>query len=298
MWFANADAFGTEAYRDLFYGGGAYAVRYVQHVVETKPERVILKFDGDYRFLSNFFPVTVYLDGDAYHTVEHAYQAAKTTQCYQRGEIRLVDSPGAAKRMGQKVTLRSEWRDDRFKAHVMLGLLMQKFKDPELQLRLLNTDGKLLVEGNTWGDRFWGVTLPDYNGINILGAYIMFIRHQLQFQRKEPVYHAHWCSSCRSHLSGTPRCTRNCEHCCFGPVVSVHGTVRKELGCSEDRGDSSAGTEGEPQASQLCVEGGLKPVDTNAPSSAGGVSSDIRVPRDKQPRHSRGNVHHPRESAL
>ena len=37
----------------------------------------ITRFHGEYRFLSNFYPVKVEYDGVQYPTVEHAYQAAK-----------------------------------------------------------------------------------------------------------------------------------------------------------------------------------------------------------------------------
>ena len=40
---------------------------------------MIDKFSGKYAFLSNFFPAEVVLEGEKYPTVEHAFQAAKTT---------------------------------------------------------------------------------------------------------------------------------------------------------------------------------------------------------------------------
>src|SRR4051794_21773182 len=36
-------------------------------------------FEGQYRFLSNFFPAEVEFEGMTYPSVEHAYQSAKTT---------------------------------------------------------------------------------------------------------------------------------------------------------------------------------------------------------------------------
>jgi len=40
---------------------------------------MIDSFKGDFRFLSNFYPVNVDYEGIMYPTVEHAYVAAKNT---------------------------------------------------------------------------------------------------------------------------------------------------------------------------------------------------------------------------
>ena len=45
-------------------------------------------FHGVYRFLSNFWPAQVALDGIVYPTVEHAYVAAKTIDTIVRMEIK------------------------------------------------------------------------------------------------------------------------------------------------------------------------------------------------------------------
>ena len=53
-----------------------------------------------------------------------------------------------------------------------------KFNIPELKQKLLETGNTELVEGNTWGDTFWGV----YNveGENILGRLLMKVREELK----------------------------------------------------------------------------------------------------------------------
>jgi predicted NAD-dependent protein-ADP-ribosyltransferase YbiA (DUF1768 family) len=66
-------------------------------------------FNAKYRFLSNFYPSNVTLDGLEYATVEAAYQAAKTDNAVDRRRIREADKPAEAKRLGQKVKLRSDW---------------------------------------------------------------------------------------------------------------------------------------------------------------------------------------------
>jgi ribA/ribD-fused uncharacterized protein len=113
----------------------------------------ITSFRGRYRFLSNFALATVLLDGVPYPTVEHAFQAAKTSSRRQRQEILAADTPGRAKRLGRKVTLRDDWEEIKLK--VMAGLVRQKFQDPILGQFLLETGDAELVEGNTWNDTDW-----------------------------------------------------------------------------------------------------------------------------------------------
>ena len=132
----------------------------------------IERFDGEYSFLSNFHPSPVTYADVEYPTVEHAYQAAKTLDFGERVGIRMAATPGKAKRMGRKATLREDWDD--VKVRVMRVLLRKKFRDAELRKKLNATKGKKLVEGNTWGDTFWGVC----NGVgeNQLGRLLMEVR--------------------------------------------------------------------------------------------------------------------------
>src|SRR5687767_648570 len=112
-------------------------------------------FRGKYRFLSNFWPCIVRVDGREYPTLEHAYQASKTRSINDRARIASCATPGDAKRAGKRVPLRSDWAV--VKLDVMLELLRQKFSpDSQLAAQLLATESALLVEGNEWGDRFWG----------------------------------------------------------------------------------------------------------------------------------------------
>lgn len=137
----------------------------------------ITRFDGPYRFLSNFFPVEIELDGLMYPSLEHAYQAAKTTVLAERERIRQAGSPGIAKRLGRAVTLRGDWNQQR--RVIMHELLCQKFLCyPSLRKELAATGDALLVEGNTWGDTYWGSVLQQGNwiGQNLLGRMLMNIR--------------------------------------------------------------------------------------------------------------------------
>ena len=142
-----------------------------RHVV---PE-VIGPFLGRWRFLSNFYPVTVVMDQVAYRSVEHAYQAAKTLDVDERRIIAAAETPGAAKKFGRMVTVREDW--EQVKLTVMLNLLTQKFSLDPLATWLVETAPARLVEINTWGDTFWGICQG--HGENHLGRLLMRVRAAL-----------------------------------------------------------------------------------------------------------------------
>lgn len=137
---------------------------------------VIGPFDGEERFLSNFWPAAVVLDGHRYPSVEHAYQAAKSLDFRQRLQIRCLPTPGAAKRAGKTVSMRPDW--ETVKLFVMEDLLRQKFSRAPLQGLLIGTSPLQLVEVNTWGDVYWGVCRG--KGQNHLGRLLMQIREELR----------------------------------------------------------------------------------------------------------------------
>src|SRR5258708_4024652 len=110
----------------------------------------ITTFTGRYRFLSNFSPAAVFYDGEVYPTVEHAFQAAKTLVVAERQAIRVAATPGEAKRLGRRATLRPGWNDMRL--DVMRTLIRRKFDIPANRTLLLSTGDAELIEGNTWND--------------------------------------------------------------------------------------------------------------------------------------------------
>ncbi len=112
------------------------------------------KFRGEYKFLSNFWVHNVYLEGRVYPSVEHAYQAAKTLHSEERSVIAQCASPSKAKKLGRQVTLRPDW--EVVKLSIMHNLVRCKFQSEGLAGKLLATGEDVLVEGNWWGDTFWG----------------------------------------------------------------------------------------------------------------------------------------------
>ena len=140
---------------------------------------MINRFDEDYRFLSNFWLTPIVFERETYPSTEHAYQAAKTLDKEARMAIRGLNSPGKAKRAGMKVALRPDWES--IKNDIMLNLIREKFKNPELKQKLIDTKDEELVEGNTWGDMYWGMVEKDgqWVGENMLGKMLMQVRYEI-----------------------------------------------------------------------------------------------------------------------
>lgn len=137
---------------------------------------MINSFEGQHRFLSNFFPADVYYDGEWYPSAEHAYQAAKTLDLHTRHLISKLRSAADAKAAGRHVNLRADW--EYVKLFVMEDILREKFKDEILRAKLINTRDEELIEGNWWGDRYWGVCRGE--GENHLGKLLMKIREEVR----------------------------------------------------------------------------------------------------------------------
>lgn len=140
------------------------------------------QFRGDHFFLSNFYPCPITLDGVTYRSVEHAYQAAKTHNPGFRSMIRDAIKPSYAKRLGGAAPLRDGWNDIRL--DVMRELVWQKFRIPALRDSLLATGSAELIEGNDWGDTFWGVHRGA--GENHLGLILMNIRARVRERTPDP----------------------------------------------------------------------------------------------------------------
>jgi ribA/ribD-fused uncharacterized protein len=83
-----------------------------------------------------------------------------------------------SKKLGRKIELRSDWNE--IKDKVMEYLIRIKFRNKELRRRLLATGEQLLIEGNYWNDRYWGVDLKSGIGENRLGKILMKVRKDIR----------------------------------------------------------------------------------------------------------------------
>lgn len=137
---------------------------------------MIDSFRGKYYFLSNFYLAPVTYNGFTYSNNEAAFQAQKTVDIRERMIFATLD-PSAAKRRGRVVDIRPDW--DSVKIEIMKDIVRAKFTtNTELGEQLLATGDEVLVEGNTWNDKFWGVC--NGHGLNHLGIILMEVRDELK----------------------------------------------------------------------------------------------------------------------
>ena len=134
---------------------------------------MIQSFSGEYRFLSNFWPSPVEYAGKVWPTAEHAYQAAKFVDPAKREAIRSDPDPRQAKKYGKAKGIRPDWA--KIRVPIMKEIVKLKFEQhPDLMEKLKATGTQEIVEGNWWGDTFWGKC--NGRGENHLGKIHMEIR--------------------------------------------------------------------------------------------------------------------------
>jgi ribA/ribD-fused uncharacterized protein len=142
----------------------------------------ITKFEGEYRFLSNFDTEPFEFRNYLVPSGEHAFVLGKLGYLLdptqrRRFEDELFQSPipQYARNLGKKVKINSaEW--DKHSMWWMRELTHAKFGYiPGYAGKLVNTGAAMLIEGNTWGDKIWGRCLVNgkWMGKNLLGAILM-----------------------------------------------------------------------------------------------------------------------------
>ena len=149
-------------------------------------------FSGKYRYMSNFFPARTRIKVKYLHpniqkkfrkdydfegtTSEHCFQAAKMTNLEDFNRVISVNTPSLANNFGRLLPIRDDWDDIRLE--IMYLVVMDKFKRNKVIRELLKrTKEAELIEGNTWGDQFWGVCKGE--GKNHLGKILMEVRSKL-----------------------------------------------------------------------------------------------------------------------
>ena len=204
-------------------------------------EADILSFSGNYSYLSNFYvgspaPYRITLsDGEIYQlfrTSEHAYQAAKARTVEEASRVARTSNPRDAKRQGRALIVRDDWDD--IKLSVMAHVIAMKFSyDIVLREKLLGTGDALLVEGNTWGDTFWGQCRGV--GENHLGRTLMGVRSALLDEHtRMQLCLAHTWEIETPGLTPGPKSFGQCRNCGgvryfnnAGPSVAWEDTPRK-----------------------------------------------------------------------
>jgi N-glycosidase YbiA len=138
---------------------------------------IIGVFKDEFFFLSNMYLIDIVYNGIQFNSVEQAYQYHKTASSKEQMKILKCTDPKATKKVAKTFKyVREDWKDVRL--NIMYNLLWIKFNDPLLKEALLLTKGYELVEGNWWGDEFWGVC----NGVgeNYLGKLLMKVRNEIE----------------------------------------------------------------------------------------------------------------------
>lgn len=148
---------------------------------------VVSSFRGDYAFLSNYNTHEAFKWRNEWFTSgEQAFAFAKTFYPTARQSdlanaiavnILVAKTPGESKRLGRSAPLDVKTWDAQ-KVSIMREITHAKFSQvPEYAGKLINTGAMMLVEGNDWGDRFWGRTLDKSTGkmvgYNTLGVILM-----------------------------------------------------------------------------------------------------------------------------
>lgn len=151
-------------------------------VYDDKKDKID-QFDGEYRFLSNFYNKKPFnYNGMMFWSSEAAFQAQKCVNDEDKVKIANCKNPSMAKKIGRGVQMREDWNDVR--GEEMYKILKAKFSDPELKRLLLDTGKAQLVEGNHWHDNYWGACTCDgckakfHN--NKLGKTLMKVREELK----------------------------------------------------------------------------------------------------------------------
>lgn len=153
---------------------------------------VVPRFEGDHFFLSNFYEApTVFRspllapgeDGLTFRTGEAAFQAAKfhamdpldnAARMNYVVSVANAPTPSKAKYLGRSVKIDAKKWDD-IKVECMREVVWQKFyQHSDLRAELVATYDAMLVEGNTWGDTYWGRV--EGKGYNKLGVILMEVR--------------------------------------------------------------------------------------------------------------------------
>lgn len=142
---------------------------------------VISSFTGENLFLSNFDTAPFVWRGIRFGSGEQAFNYAKGwfltnfSQDYWQRKVMEAETPNQAKYVGRSLPLDTyEW--DKRRIGYMREITHAKFGYVKHYAgKLINTGASPLVEGNTWGDTFWGKCRVDGKvvGLNMLGTILM-----------------------------------------------------------------------------------------------------------------------------
>lgn len=158
---------------------------------------MINQFQGEHYFLSNMYVVDKPLltpDEIYVPTSEHFYMASRFVEEGDRiavararaedGDSRVFADGLAAKKLAHELIEEGKphYKTPYQRVQFMHRAVFTKFvTNPELAYKLIETGKEKIVEGNSWGDRFWGVSPVDNGaGNNYLGIILMNVREKME----------------------------------------------------------------------------------------------------------------------
>lgn len=179
----------------------------------------ICSFHGEHQFLSNFYPSEIevtFVATDGQHesfivpTSEHAYQLSKF-EPYSAPFLAILyaKTAGTSKKIANDNKIHVKEGFHKNKVKIMANILNKKFRfGSQNAIKLVLTGDAQLIEGNHWGDEFWGATTPEliwntHVGRNYLGKLLMAKRSALL----EAFKYEYLSEKCENH---------------FTPVISPH----------------------------------------------------------------------------
>lgn len=136
----------------------------------------IKQFKNEYRWLSNFAVCRIKIGDFIYNSTEAAYQSEKSDDINWKIFCR-DNRAGVVKKKSREITLTNDW--NMRKVNVMRIITDQKYNQTPYKEMLIATGERIIEEGNTWNDTFWGIDLITGKGDNNLGKIIMDKREEL-----------------------------------------------------------------------------------------------------------------------
>lgn len=152
---------------------------------------IILFYTKD-DFLSNFYVSTFFHNGIMFRTTEKAIMYRKAMLFGDRviaDRILKTYHPIDAKRLGRKVRNFNEAIWELNKLEIFREVILDKFSNKYLKIRLLDTGDRILAEASPT-DKIWGIGLDEnhedafnpskWKGKNLLGQVLMDVRSELK----------------------------------------------------------------------------------------------------------------------
>jgi N-glycosidase YbiA len=142
------------------------------------------RVNEEYGFFSNFSSHQIFIKNSFWRTVEHFYQASKFDDVDLIEQIRIVESPMDAARIGRNKDNKPRANWDDIRVDVMRQAIFCKFTQHIILCNKLLLTGNATIIENSKTDDFWGTGSTGV-GHNLLGVILMEIRQQLREKASE-----------------------------------------------------------------------------------------------------------------